>query len=131
TGVRGGGMEELSLEGLLLGAEEGRVAQGEWEALSAPYDRRRRGFVLGEGCYLFVLEDGDAARARSARIRAAVAGSGSLFTGGRGAGAGEGVMAPALERARGEPRAVGLVGASASPSREADLLEAPAVRALP
>src|SRR5262249_14912303 len=104
--------------------------QGEWERLSAPYDRRRRGFVLGEGCYLFVLEDGDAARARGARIRAAVAGSGSLFTGGRGADAVKAVMALALERAGVEPRSVDLVSASASSSREADFVEATAIGAL-
>src|SRR5262249_57137746 len=97
-----------------------RLARGKAEGLSAPYDQRRQGFVLGEGCYLFVLEDGDVARARGARIRGTVAGYGSLFTGGRRAADSlKALMSLALERAAAAPRSVDLVSASASSSREA------------
>jgi 3-oxoacyl-(acyl-carrier-protein) synthase len=96
-----------------------------------PYDRRRRGFVLGEGCYVFVLEDGEVARARGARIRGAVGGYGSLFTGGRrGIESVKAVMALALDRAGVEPGGVDLVSASASSSREVDFIEAAAVAGL-
>ena len=131
TRVVAGGMEQLSLDVFLLASEEGRLARGEAEGLSAPYDRRRRGFVLGEGCYLFVLEDGDVARARGARIRGTVAGYGSLFTGGRrGADSMKTVMRLALERAGVAPRSVDLVSASASSSREADVIEGAAIGGL-
>jgi 3-oxoacyl-[acyl-carrier-protein] synthase II len=131
TRVIAGGMEQLSLDAFLLACEEGRLAQGGGEGLSMPYDRRRRGFVLGEGCYLFVLEDQDVARARGARIRGTVAGYGSLFTGGRrGADSVKAVMALALDRAGVAPRSVDLVSASASSSREADFIEATAMGAL-
>jgi 3-oxoacyl-[acyl-carrier-protein] synthase II len=131
TRVVAGGMEQLSLDAFLLAADEGRLARGEWEGLSAPYDRRRRGFVLGEGCYLFVLEDRDAARARGACIRGAVAGYGSLFTGRRrGADSVKAVMALALDRAGVAPQSVDLVSASASSSREADFVEAMAIGGL-
>jgi 3-oxoacyl-[acyl-carrier-protein] synthase II len=131
TRVIAGGMEQLSLDAFLLASDEGRLARGEEEGLSAPYDRRRHGFVLGEGCYLFVLEDGDVARARGARIRGTVAGYGSLFTGGRrGPDSMKSVMRQALERAGVAPRSVDLVSASASSSREADLIEGAAIGGL-
>ena len=131
TRVVAGGMEQLSLDVFLLASGEGRLARGEAEGLSAPYDRRRRGFVLGEGCYLFVLEDGDVARGRGARNRGTVAGYGSLFTGGRrGADSMKTVMRLALERAGVAPRSVDLVSASASSSREADVIEGAAIGGL-
>jgi len=131
TRVVAGGMEQLSLDVFLLASDEGRLARGEAEGLSAPYDRRRRGFVLGEGCYLFVLEDGDVARGRGARNRGTVAGYGSLFTGGRrGADSMKTVMRLALERAGVAPRSVDLVSASASSSREADVIEGAAIGGL-
>src|SRR5262249_28461709 len=131
TRVLAGGMEQLSLDAFLLACEGNRLARGDGEQLSRPYDRRRQGFVLGEGCYLFVLEDGDVARARCARTRGAVAGYASLFTGvRRGVDRVKAMMGMALERAGVTPPAIDLVSACANSSREMDFVEAAALRGL-
>ena len=49
---------------------------GPAEELSRPFDKHRRGFVLGEGSGIVVLESEDHAQARGARVRAVLAGWG-------------------------------------------------------
>lgn len=53
------------------------VQNGQPEKASRPFDRKRDGFVIGEGCGIMILEELSFARRRGARICGEVAGFGS------------------------------------------------------
>ena len=73
-----GGAEACITPGMMQGFCRMRAAAVGWndrpEKASRPFNIDRSGFVLGEGAYLLVLEDGEHARRRGARIYAEVGG---------------------------------------------------------
>jgi 3-oxoacyl-[acyl-carrier-protein] synthase II len=133
--VLAGGVEELCLEtfcvhsllGLLSGSRPGQCE------MSAPFDRKRNGIILGEGSAVIVLEEYEHARARRASILGEVSGYGSAFdplaSNGHDFQACGAVraMRAALNDARIEPSQVNLICANANSSYAADLMEAKAV----
>ena len=56
---------------------------GTGNEISMPFDKRRNGFIMSEGSYVFVMEDYDHALSRGARIYGEISGYGSLFSGNR------------------------------------------------
>ena len=101
-----------------------------------PFDRQRRGMSIGEGAAFVVLENGEQARARGARIYAELAGHG-ITTDGYHVTAphpeGEGMaraMRLALARGRLEPNAVGYVNAHGTGTVQNDRIEARAIGAV-
>jgi 3-oxoacyl-[acyl-carrier-protein] synthase II len=76
-----GGTDACVTPGMIFGFSKMRAVSTRFNdmpaAASRPFDRRRNGFVLGEGAWMTVLEREDRARARGARIYGAVEGYGS------------------------------------------------------
>jgi 3-oxoacyl-[acyl-carrier-protein] synthase II len=76
-----GGADAPIATGILVAFEKMRVVSTRhWDdpaLASRPFDKQRDGFVLGEGAWMFVLEDRDHAIARGATILAELAGYGS------------------------------------------------------
>jgi len=104
-------------------------------AASRPYDLARDGFVMGEGAAMLVLERGDHARARGARIYATYAGAGMTADAhhiaqpdpeGHGAAR---AMRAAIEAADAAPTDVIHVNAHATSTPQGDIAEAVAIRA--
>ena len=75
-----GGVDSAITPGIIKGYSLLRALTTSWnhapERASRPFSADRDGFVLAEGCWMFVLEEYDHARARGARIYAEIAGYG-------------------------------------------------------
>jgi len=107
------------------------------EELARPFDRRRNGFLAGEGAVMAVLESREALAVRGGRTLARVLAWGSAFdptappTGwGRGRRALARGLMRTLERAGLLPTDVDLVVSGASGARDGDRLEAEVLRAV-
>lgn len=113
-----------------------RPGQG-GEEVARPFDRRRNGFLAGEGATLVVLETEEDLKERGGRPLARMLGFGSAFDptatpAGWGTGAGplaRGLLRT-LTRAGLKPADVDLIVSGASGSREGDRLEAQVLRAV-
>jgi 3-oxoacyl-[acyl-carrier-protein] synthase II len=106
------------------------------EEVARPFDRRRDGFLAGEGAALVVLETAEGLRERGGRALARVLAWGSAFdptapvtSWGTGHESLARHLLRALCRAGLAPEDVGLIVSGASGSREGDRLEARVLRA--
>lgn len=102
-----------------------------------PFDRRRDGFLAGEGATVLILEREDAARARGARALARVAWSGAAFDAtatvsdwGDGHAPLAAVLRAGLDESLGGAAGVGAVVSGASGARRGDRIEARVLRAV-
>ncbi len=79
--ILSGGADACVTPGMIFGFSKMRAVATRYNdrpaAASRPFDRRRDGFVLGEGAWMVVLEREDRARARGARVYATIDGYGS------------------------------------------------------
>ena len=108
--------------------------QGDPGAASRPFDRKRDGFVLGEGAGLLILEELEHALARGAPIRAEIVGYGSSSDGFRftdmhpeGLGAAR-CMQAAMAGAGLEPEAVDYINAHGTSTPLNDRIETLAIK---
>lgn len=114
-----------------------QVATGDGDPAKAckPFDKNRRGMVLGEGAGAVVLESFESAEARGATILGEIVGAGSsAVIDARGVGdlkqATFVAMRQALQHAGLEPKAVGHVHAHGASTQYADAAEAQAIAQL-
>lgn len=104
-------------------------------AISTPFDRSRRGCVIGEGSVFFVVESLEHARERGARPLAEIAGWGNASDAHhpyRAHPEGRGLrlsMERALDKAQVRPDEVDLIAATAASLPDLDAAEAAALRA--
>jgi 3-oxoacyl-[acyl-carrier-protein] synthase II len=76
-----GGVDAPIARGILAGFELMKVLASEWNdepaRASRPFDKNRSGIVLGEGAWIYALEDLETARRRGAKIYAEITGYGA------------------------------------------------------
>lgn len=133
-----GGVEQISLDLYMIFYMRKMLAgvDGAGSETSMPFDRRRSGFIMSEGSYVFVLEDRDFALSRGARVYGELAGYGSVF-----AGRNNSDLEKRVEKAGHAMKKcicdagmyaddIGLIEANGNSGRQSDLVEAKAIRGL-
>ncbi|MFT3769944.1 MAG: beta-ketoacyl-[acyl-carrier-protein] synthase family protein [Minicystis sp.] len=113
-----------------------RAIDGDPKKASRPFDKRRQGFVMGEGAGALVLEAEEHAKARGAKILGYVAGWGMTSDGehltrphAEGAGLAN-AMKRALKRAGVAPSEIGYINPHATSTQQGDVAEFHALRSV-
>ncbi|HJO56368.1 MAG TPA: beta-ketoacyl synthase N-terminal-like domain-containing protein, partial [Candidatus Scalindua sp.] len=133
-----GGVEQISLDLYMIFYLQKMLAgaSGSGNEISMPFDKRRDGFVMSEGSYVFVMEDAEHAQSRGARIYGEISGYGSLFSGNRNSDIGNRVekarktMKSCIEDARISTDNIDLINANGNSGKLLDLLEAKTITEL-
>ena len=105
------------------------------ESASIPFDARRSGFVMGEGCGVLLLEELDAAQARGAKIYAEVVGYGAncdayhITAPAPGGTGGAACMRLALADGGVKPEQIGYINAHGTSTHLNDSCETAAIKA--
>ena len=106
------------------------------ESASIPFDARRSGFVMGEGCGVLLLEELDAAQARGAKIYAEVVGYGAncdayhITAPAPGGTGGAACMRLALADGEVKPEQIGYINAHGTSTHLNDSCETAAIKAV-
>ncbi len=133
-----GGVEQISLDLYMIFYMRKMLAgaNGTGSEISMPFDKRRSGFIMSEGSYVFVLESHDYAVSRGARIYGEVSGYGSVFAGNRNSDMGKRVekagnaMKKCIDDAGLSVGDIGLINANGNSGKLSDLIEAKAIKEL-
>ncbi len=133
-----GGVEQISFDLYMIFYIRKMLARtnGTGSEISMPFDKRRNGFIMSEGRYVFVMEDYDYALSREARIYGEVSGFGSVFAGNRKSDVGKRVekagnaMKKCFDDAGITPDSIDLINANGNSGKSSDLIEAKAIKKL-
>ncbi|MBT7591816.1 MAG: beta-ketoacyl-[acyl-carrier-protein] synthase family protein [Candidatus Scalindua sp.] len=133
-----GGVEQLSLDLYMIFYMRKMLAgsDGTGNEISMPFDKRRNGFIMSEGSYVFVMEDHEHAVSRGAKIYGEISGYGSLFSGGRNSDIEKRVekarntMKLCLDDAGISTEDIDLINANGNSDKFSDLIEAKAIKEL-
>ncbi len=133
-----GGVEQISLDLYMIFYMRKMLARanGTGSEISMPFDKRRSGFIMSEGSYVFVLENHDYAVSRGARIYGEVSGYGSVFAGSRNSDIGKRIekagnaMKKCIDDAGLSMGDIDLINANGNSGKLTDLIEAKAIKKL-
>ena len=133
-----GGVEQISLDLYMIFYMRKMLAgsDGTGNEISMPFDKRRNGFIMSEGSYVFVMEDHEHAVSRGAKIYGEISGYGSLFSGGRNSDIEKRVekarntMKLCLDDAGVSTEDIDLINANGNSDKSSDLIEAKAINEL-
>ncbi len=133
-----GGIEQISLDLYIIFYMRKLLARanGSGSETSMPFDERRNGFIMGEGSYVFILEDLDYALSREAKVYAEISGYGSIFAGNKKNDIDKRVkkaknaMQMCIDDAKLSPDDIDLINANGNSSKLQDLIEAKAIKEL-
>jgi len=133
-----GGIEQISLDLYIIFHMRKLLARanGSGSETSIPFDKRRNGFIMGEGSYVFILEDLDYALSRESKIYCEVSGYGSLFAGNKKNDIDKRVkkarsaMQMCIDDAKLSTDDIDLINANGNSSELQDLVEAKAIKEL-
>ncbi len=136
--VIAGGIEQISLDLYIIFYMRKLLARanGSGSETSIPFDKRRNGFIMGEGSYVFILEDLDYALSRESKIYCEVSGYGSLFAGNKKNDIDKRVkkarsaMQMCMDDAKLSTDDIDLINANGNSSESQDLIEAKAIKEL-
>lgn len=119
-------VEELCIQTYLGFLKTGFLAgaNGQGLEISCPFDRRRNGFVLGEGTAVIVLEDLESARQRGAKVYGQISGFGAGFNTDNAAISS---MASALKNSGVGNSEIDYISSAANSSLEVDAAESSAI----
>ena len=133
-----GGVEQISLDLYMIFYMRKMLAgtNDTGNETSMPFDKKRNGFIMSEGSYVFVLESHDYAASRGARIYGEVSGYGSIFAGNRNSDIVKRVektgnaMKKCIDDAGISTDDIDLINANGNSGKLSDLIEAKAIKEL-
>lgn len=136
--VIAGGIEQISLDLYIIFHMRKLLARanGSVSEISAPFDKRRNGFIMSEGSYVFILEDLDYAISRDVKIYAEILGFGSIFAGNKKHGTEKRIekakraIQICIDDAKMFLDDIDLINANGNSSELQDLVEAKAIKEL-